>query len=67
MSIDNVMSSSGVKLLAELKELVDSFPDHQRKEVLKAVKTVISEVTAHSCGCTAVKGIADKQSASETP
>ncbi len=42
----------GRQLLAELKLLVDSFPDARRKEVVAAVRAAFADLTA-ACDCTA--------------
>ena len=40
MSHQDVSVNRGTELLKELKELVDSFPEHHRKEVIKIFRTV---------------------------
>lgn len=45
MTTEKIESNRGAALLGELKELVDSFPDHQRKEVISVVRHVFKELT----------------------
>jgi hypothetical protein len=40
VNIKNATSNCGAVLLGELKALVDSFPQHRRKEVIKIIETV---------------------------
>jgi hypothetical protein len=45
---EDVTSNRGAVLLKELKALVDSFPEHRRKELVRTVKSVISELDEQS-------------------
>lgn len=42
MSNQDVGVNRGAVLLKELKDLVDSFPEHHRKEVIRIFRTVFS-------------------------
>ena len=46
MKIENGTSNRGGVLLAELKALVDSFPPHQRTDVIKALEIVFRGLDA---------------------
>ena len=46
MNIENTGSNRGVVLLAEIKELVDSFPKDRRKEVIQVFRTVFTRLNA---------------------
>jgi hypothetical protein len=41
---ETVTSNRGAVLLGELKALVDSFPQHRRKEVIKIFETVFTRL-----------------------
>lgn len=45
MTTERVDTNRGAALILELKELVDSFPDHQRKEVISLVRHVFQALT----------------------
>lgn len=45
-SIQTVESSRGAVLLRELKNLVDSFPEHRRKEVIRMIGIVFTQLNA---------------------
>jgi hypothetical protein len=42
----NGTSNCGAALLGELKALVDSFPDHQRTDVIEILDSVFKELSA---------------------
>jgi hypothetical protein len=46
VSIEEVTSNRGAVLLAELKALVDSFPQHQRRDLIKICETVFRGLNA---------------------
>lgn len=46
MSIENGTSNRGAVLLAELKAVVDSFPPHQRTDVVKTLEIVFRGLDA---------------------
>lgn len=46
--IQTVESGRGALLLRELKDLVDSFAEHRRKEVIKIIATLLTRLGA---GC----------------
>ena len=46
MNTDNANTNRGAVLLKELKTLVDSFPEDQRKEVIKVIGTVVTKLSA---------------------
>ena len=46
VKIENGTPNRGGVLLAELKALVDSFPPHQRTDVIKTLQTVLSRLNA---------------------
>jgi hypothetical protein len=48
MNTENAKSNRGAVLLGELKALVDSFPEDQRKTVIKIIGTVVTKLSA---GC----------------
>jgi len=50
VTTENLNLHRGAVLLAELKELVDSFPAEQRNEIVNLVKRVIRELGDHYCG-----------------
>ena len=44
--MENVKSNRGAVLLGELKALVDSFPEHRRKDVINAFEVVFTRLNA---------------------
>ena len=50
MATENLNFHRGDVLLAQLKELVDSFPAEQRNEIVNLVKRVIRGLGDHYCG-----------------
>lgn len=44
--MENVRSNRGAVLLGEVKALVDSFPQHRRKDVIKAFEVVFTRLNA---------------------
>ena len=45
-SIETLQSTRSKALLAELKELVDSLPEEQRKEVVRVLRTVFTRLNS---------------------
>jgi hypothetical protein len=46
MNTENTKSDRGAVLLGELKALVDSFSEHQRKEVIKIIGSIVTGLNA---------------------
>jgi len=63
MNTENTNPDCGVALLGELKALVDSFPEHQRKEVIKIIGSVVTGLNA---GCQS-RHSADPHSPTRSP
>lgn len=45
-SIETMQPSRGKALLAELRDLVDSLPEEQRKEVVRALRTAFTRLNS---------------------
>jgi len=67
VKVENGTSNRGAVLLAELKALVDSFPDHHRGNIIKMLEITFKELNADDQRRHSVDLQPDARTASNSP